>query len=119
MKLFKAAFAAAGIFVSATAFGGDSDFTLLNRTGLTIAEVYVSAANKAQWGRDRLGDGTIENGKSRHFKLGETAECKQDVKVTFENADGEAVWKNLDLCSIEKLTLHYNRQTKEVMAEAE
>jgi hypothetical protein len=103
----------------ALAASGDADFTLLNRTGLTISELYVSPASRSQWGRDRLGDGTLENGKSRHFKIGQTASCRQDIKVTFENADGEATWENVDLCAIDKITLRYNRQTKQVSADAE
>ena len=114
----------AGVVLAFFSFGafaasGDADFTLINRTGLTIAELYVSPANRSQWGRDRLGDGTLENGKSKHFKIGQTATCRQDIKVTFENADGEAVWENVDLCAIETITLRYNRQTKQVSADAE
>src|SRR5215218_6182038 len=92
--------------LGAFAASGDADFTLTNRTGLTISELYVSPANRSQWGRDRLGDGTLDNGKSRDFKIGQTA-------------DGEAIWENVDLCAIEKITLRYNRQTKEVSASAE
>jgi hypothetical protein len=121
MNIRKSIAAAALALVSfgALAASGDADFTLTNRTGLTIAELYVSPANRAQWGRDRLGDGTLDNGKSRHFKIGQTASCQQDIKVTFENADGEATWENVDLCAIEKITLRYNRQTKQVSADAE
>ena len=39
--------------------------------------------------------------------------------MTFEKADGEAIWENVDLCAIEKITLRYNRQTKQVSADAE
>jgi len=105
--------------LSALAASGDADFTLINRTGLTIAELFVSPANRSQWGRDRLGDGTLENGKSRHFKFGQTAACKQDIKVTFDDAEGEAIWENVDLCEIEKITLRYDRRTKQVSATAE
>ena len=121
MKLRNWIAAAVLAFLSFGAFAasGDADFTLVNRTGLTIAELYVSPANRSQWGRDRLGDGVLENGKSKHFKIGQTATCRQDIKVTFENADGEAIWENVDLCAIEKITLRYNRQTKQVSADAE
>ena len=66
-----------------------------------------------------LGDGTLENNKSKHFKFGDAASCANDIKVTFEDADGEAIWKNIDLCKIEKLTLRYDRQSKQVTAEAD
>jgi hypothetical protein len=119
MALSKWILGVATVVASMSAFAGDADFTLTNRTGLTIAEIYVSPARRSQWGNDRLGDGVLENGKSRHFKFGETAACKQDIKVAFESADGEAVWENVDLCEIEKITLRYNRQTKQVSATAD
>ena len=114
----------AGVVLACFSFGavaasGDADFTLINRTGLTISEIFVSPANRAQWGRDRLGDGVLENAKSKNMKIGQTATCRQDIKVTFEKADGEAIWENVDLCAIEKITLRYNRQSKQVSADAE
>ena len=39
--------------------------------------------------------------------------------MTFEDAAGEAIWENVDLCEIEKITLRYNRQSKQVSATAE
>jgi hypothetical protein len=113
------AFALSFCSFGAHAASGDADFTLINRTGLTISELFVSPASRSQWGRDRLGDGVLENSKSRHFKIGQTANCRQDIKVTFENADGEAVWENVDLCAIDKITLRYDRKTKQVSADAE
>ena len=41
--------------LSGAALAGDADFTLVNRTGYDISEVYISPANKNNWGRDRLG----------------------------------------------------------------
>lgn len=119
MKLSKWSLAVAMSVVSMSAWAGDADFTLMNRTGFTIREIYVSPAKRSQWGKDRLGEGTLENAKSRHFKFGETAACRQDIKVVFEDESFEPVWENIDLCEIEKITLRYNRQSRAVSAEAE
>ena len=105
----------AGSLVSAAATAGDADFRLVNSTGYTINEVYVSAANKDAWGKDILGDGDMENGKSRMIKFSNKAACMQDLKVVFD-AGGEAIWEDLDLCEINKLTIKYNRSTKSVTA---
>lgn len=67
--------------VSVSAMAGDADFRLVNATGYTINEVYVSAANKDVWGKDILGDGDMDNGKSRMIKFGNKANCMQDLKV--------------------------------------
>ena len=119
MNLGNWTLAAALALASTTAFAGDADFTLTNRTGLTIRELYVSPTKRSQWGRDRLGEGVLEQAKARHFKFGETAICKQDIKVVFEDNTPDAVWENVDLCEIEKITLRYDRKTRRVSAEAE
>lgn len=102
-----------------SAASGDADFTLVNRTGIEIRELYVSPTKRSEWGRDRLGDGTLKNGQSRHFKFGQTAACRQDIKVVFEDDGSEISWDNVDLCAIEKITIRYDRSTRRVSAETE
>lgn len=114
--LFLLGMAATG---AALAAAGDADFTLINRTGITIREIYVSPTARNQWGRDRLGDNTLSNGASRHFKFGDQASCRQDIKVVFEDDTPDTVWNNIDLCKVEKVTLRYDRKTKAVSAETE
>ena len=98
------------------AFAGDADFTMVNGTGIDIAEVYISPTNKNAWGRDRLGRSTLDSGKSKVFTFTDRAACVNDIKVVFDDNAGEAVWEDLDLCEINKLTLRYNRSTKTVTA---
>lgn len=104
---------------SSTAQAGAADFTLVNRTGYSISEVYISAANRDAWGKDRLGDGTLGNAKSRLFKFSDAANCMQDIKVVFEDDGSEVVWEDFNLCEVHKITLRYNRKTREVSAESE
>ena len=116
MKIARAALIIGATIASTLSFAGDADFTLVNKTGYDIREVYVSAANKNNWGNDRMGSNVLENNKSRLFKFGDRAACKQDMKVVFDEGDQEVVWPAIDLCDLEKLTLKYNRSTKEVTA---
>ena len=111
-----ALFAACITFASAASFAGDADFTLVNGTGYTIREVYISPANKDAWGKDRLGEGDLANTKARLFKFRDSANCVQDIKVVFDDSDVEVIWEDLDLCEINKLTLKYNRAAKTVSA---
>lgn len=116
--------ALSGLLLAATAFSstaqaGAADFTLINRTGYSISEVYISAANRDAWGKDRLGDGTLGNGKQRLFKFSDSANCMQDIKVVFEDDGSEVVWEDFDLCEVHKITLRYNRKTRQVSAESE
>lgn len=115
-KWFTCAASLAILAITQPALAGDADFTMVNATGIDIAEVYISPANKNAWGNDRLGRNTLDNGKSKLFTFTDRAACVNDIKVVFDDNAGEAVWEDLDLCEINKLTLRYNRSTKTVTA---
>lgn len=107
------------ITVPTLASAGDADFTLVNRTGYDISEVYISPANKNNWGRDRLGKNVLENGRSKLFTFSDSANCLQDLKVVFDDDNSSVVWEDFDLCKLHKITIRYNRKTDTVSAESE
>lgn len=109
----------ATLAMAGSALAGDADFTLVNRTGYPIKEVYLSASKAANWGNDRLGDGTLSNGASKLFRFSDKASCKQDMQVVFDDDGSEVVWEGFDLCSINKVTLKLNRAAKTVSADIE
>jgi hypothetical protein len=90
-----------------TVSAGDQDFTLRNRTGYTIDQVYVSAANDNDWGEDILGKDSMKDGVSTaiHFSRREST-CKWDLKVVFDDSEN-AIWEDFDLCKIEEITIKY------------
>jgi len=98
-------------FLSMHAQAGDADFTLVNSTGYTLREIYLSPTSKETWGNDRMGNGFLDNGKSRLFRFSDKASCNQDLKIVFDDDDSKAVWSNIDLCSVDKITIKYNRST--------
>lgn len=107
------------VLVTGAAIAGDADFTLVNKTGYTLREVYVSPSHKNAWGKDRMGDNYLDNGKSRLFKFSDKSSCMQDLKVVFDDDESEVVWEEVDLCELNKITLKYNRKTREVSADTE
>ncbi|TXT39827.1 MAG: hypothetical protein FD135_1932 [Comamonadaceae bacterium] len=111
--------AVTGVLTSSAAFAGDADFTLLNRTGYSLREVYLSASNKNSWGNDRMGDKYLDNGQSRLFRFSDKSSCKQDLKVVFDDDGSEVVWEDFDLCEINKITLKYSRKSGVVSADIE
>jgi len=115
--LFASVFAS--LAFTGSAFAGDADFTLVNRTGYVIREVYIAPSKSGTWGKDRLGDGTLANSRQRLFKFSDKASCKQDLQVVFDDDGSEVVWEGFDLCALDKITLKYNRSTKEVSADTE
>ncbi|MDB5367382.1 MAG: hypothetical protein JWM77_3309 [Rhodospirillales bacterium] len=116
--MFRSALAltVAASFAALPALAGDQDFTLTNRTGYTIEQVYVSKPTAKSWGRDILGEGLLENGRGKlvRFKP-ETESCKWEIKVVFDDKS-EVEWEAFDLCSIHKITLKYNKQSGETSA---
>lgn len=109
----------AALVSAVPAIAGDADFTLVNRTGYAIREVYIAPSKSSKWGNDRLGDGTLANARQRLFKFSDKSSCKQDLQVVFDDDGSEVVWEGFDLCEINKITLKYNRSTKEVSADSE
>ena len=104
---------------SGAAMAADADFTLVNRTGYALNEVYISPTKKDNWGKDRLGSTQLLNGQSRKFRFGDTKNCVQDIKVVFTDDESEVEWEGFNLCELNKIVLRYNRKTQEVSAESE
>ncbi len=117
--MFKKFLLLGSLALSGAAFAADADFTLVNRTGYALNEVFISPTKMDNWGSDRLGKSQLANGASRKFKFGDTKHCVQDIKVVFADDGSEVEWEGLDLCELDKITLKYNRKTREVSAETE
>jgi hypothetical protein len=109
----------AAVFLSGAAIAGDADFTLVNRTGYAIREVYISPSHKEKWGNDRLGRSVLDNSSSRKFTFSDSSACLQDLMVVFDDDDSKVTWEEFDLCELNKITLKYNRKTGDVSADTE
>ena len=118
-NLAMAALFFSGLTASGIASAGDADFTLVNKTGYALREVYLSPAHKTKWGNDRLGNNTLDNNKSRLFKFADKASCVQDLLVVFDDDGSEVTWEDFNLCELNKITLKYNRKSKVVSADTE
>lgn len=105
--------------IPAAAFAANQDFTLRNRTGYTINEVYVSSVRSDDWEEDVMGRDTLEDGDAVDisFSRGERA-CRWDLKVIYEDGD-EAEWSNLNLCATSEISLRYDHKSGRTWANAE
>jgi hypothetical protein len=108
-----------GLMTTGSAFAGDADFTLVNKTGYPIRSVFIAPSGAKTWGNDRLGDGILENNKQRLIKFSDKAKCDQSMNVTFEDDGSEVEWDDFDLCELNKITLKYNRKSGVVSADKE
>jgi hypothetical protein len=119
MKSFFAAAVAAALTVAVPAVAQDAkqDFKLVNKTGYELKALYVAPSKSDDWGDDILGQDVLSDGQAVNIHFSPRVKtCTWDLKVTYTDDDSNAVWQKIDLCSVEKITIHYNREKDETRA---
>jgi hypothetical protein len=113
-----AAFAAVLAFAApAGAEDAKQDFRLVNKTGYELKALYVSPSKSDDWQDDILGQDTLSDGQAVNVHFSPKANiCQWDLKVVYSDDDSSAVWSKIDLCTVEKITIHYNRKSDETSA---
>jgi hypothetical protein len=108
--LFLAAFAALSLMATDGARAqAQQDFVLVNRTGYTIDEVYVSPSSVTNWGNDLMGEDSLENGQQLNVRFNRvTEECSFDIKVVYDDEE-TAEFRGVNLCQVSRVTIFYNR----------
>lgn len=108
--LLMAAALVAGLSGKLFAEGSDNDFTVVNKTGYTIDKIFVSPHDKNSWGDDIMGKDLLKDGESVDIKFHSGADADDyDLKVVYEDKE-EAVWADLHLPKIHKVTLHWTEK---------
>ena len=117
-KLFSMlALVCAPLLATTAAHAENLDFSLLNRTGYVISEVYVSSASSNDWEEDVMGSDVLANNESVDIEFEQGSKgCQWDMKVVYDDGE-EAVWENLNLCSTSKVSLRYDRKKGTTWAE--
>ena len=95
--------------VGGAARANDADFTLKNKTGYQIDEVYVSRHSSSAWGSDRMGSDSLADGETIdiNFPHGNGA-CRFDIKVKYHDDDSTAEWGDVDLCKYNAISLFWD-----------
>jgi len=81
------------------------DFKLVNKTGVDIDKIFLSAADVNEWEEDILHFDILEDGASIEVKFDASEKTKiWDLKI--EDDEGTAIiWEDLDLSKVSVLTL--------------
>lgn len=113
-----AAMAVSTTFVT-PALASSEIFTVVNKTGYDINEIYISPTRNDTWEEDLLGlDILAKDDRTRiDFSKSEDS-CLWDMKVIYTDGD-ESVWDGLNLCEISTVVLHYNNKTGETWADTD
>lgn len=107
----------APLLATTAAHADNLDFSLVNKTGYVISEVYVSSASTNDWEEDVMGTDVLGNSESVDIEFEKGSKgCKWDMKVVYDDGE-EAVWENLNLCSTSKVSLRYDRKKGSTWAE--
>lgn len=110
---------AGSMAIAAPAVAQDEILTVVNRTGYTISELYISHTGSADWEEDLLGSDILANGARTRIDFTNSEEtCWWDILVVYD--DGEQVaWDELDFCSISQVDLYYNANSGETTAQVQ
>lgn len=101
-RILLAALVALATAAPAAAQTADPSFNLVNRSGQTIREIYVSPTRETTWGRDWLGADVLPSGRTFPVRLPASAGCQHDVRVVY--ADGRPEERrNVNTCALVQL----------------
>jgi len=108
MIAFSMVIALASLSSASFAQQGKQNFTLINKSGQAIQELYVSKASADDWEEDILGKDTLPNGESLEitFSPKERA-AKWDVRI-IDDKGKEHKYFNLNLLEISEITVRNN-----------
>jgi hypothetical protein len=105
------------IVTAAALFGSpsqadDRDVTVVNGTGYSIKFLGFNNPGDNDWSENEL-DEVLRNGDSVDVEFDTDDQgCKWNIRVDWADEGYPGViWKNVDLCSISTITLHYDRRT--------
>lgn len=99
------------ILFSSMSFADDRDFSLVNATGYPIKFLGVNAPGDNNWNENELSS-TLNDGSRIKVKFtGADKGCTWNIKVIWADDNSASYFSGLNLCTIEVVTLHYNRAT--------
>lgn len=84
--------------VPAPAVAQDGSFTVVNRSGRTVRELYASPSTERNWGRDRLGENVLPDGRTFAVRMPPGAGCRTDLRAVFEDG-GADERRGIDTCA--------------------
>jgi hypothetical protein len=95
------------------------DFSLVNKTGYGIKEVYVAPHSSDSWSSN-LSSNPLENGETLDVSFDAAEDTANwDIKIVWVDQGAPVIWMNCKLANISKFILHYDRDTDVTSADTE
>jgi hypothetical protein len=82
-------------------------YDVVNNTGVTLVDIFVSPAESNHWGNDILPNNLFENGSTVSVSIPEDfgTTCAFDMKIT-DMAGNYITFSNIDACKLIKLQIN-------------
>lgn len=99
--------------------GRNLDFTLINRTGYTISNIYVAPTTQREWGEDIMGKDLLNDDEEVEIIFDADENVKKwDMYVTWDgyDSDEDVFWIGFDLSEISEIELFYEASTGKTWA---
>ena len=94
------------------ALAQETSFLLINATSYPISQMFVSESDFNMWTPNVLRPPVIKAGERRQVTFNApTTYCQADMKIGFADDGAPAVWQNLNLCTLTKIKLVYDRMS--------
>src|SRR5215467_12189489 len=123
MRFLPAFAVLAATLTASSSFAEDErNVTVVNGTGYGIKFLGFNNPGDDDWSDNELPPNSVlPHGNSVYVKFNtEDDGCKWNFKIEWSDPGYPGVvWKNVDLCKIDKVTLKYNRATDQTTAEVE
>ena len=111
-------FIVAALTTSSTFAADQRDVTVVNGTGYGIKFLGFNNPGDDDWSDNELG-GDLADGGSIYVKFNTVDKgCKWNFKIEWADPGYPGVlWRDIDLCSVDVITLRYDRATDKTSAE--
>jgi hypothetical protein len=98
--------------VAGEAEAQQTSFLLINGTAYPISQLQVSESDFNFWGANILRPPPIKAGERRQINFeAATTYCQADFLINFADGGSPAIWRNLNLCTLSKIKLVYDRMS--------
>jgi hypothetical protein len=98
-------------FSTASIAADERDFVVANTTGYPIKFIGVNTAGDEVWNENELSSTLADGARFKVKFSGADKGCKWNIKVTWADDNTSSYFRGLDLCTINVVTLKYNRSS--------
>jgi hypothetical protein len=98
------------------------DFTIVNKTGYAIKEIYVAPSSQEEWTDEdkNVLPRSLKDEESVDITFNPKATApKWDLKIVWVDGGDAVEWLGFDLTEISKITLFYDEKSEKTTAETE